>query len=849
MGQSLAVPTRIIGRDREVVDIRGLLSHPEVRLLTLTGPPGVGKTRLALEVARDLPGFPDGILFVDLIPIQDASHVLSSIATSLGVRLVPNAPGETTTLAERVAESLDGRRILLLVDNFEHVIGAASEIAELLGAAPTPKILVTSRVPLRLRWEREFSITPLAVPDVVELRQPARLTQIPSVALFVERARAVKQDFSPTEHEVSALGQICRRLGGLPLAIELAASLVKAIPPLELLSQLRHQLDLLSSNKEDVPVRHRSLRAAIKWSYELPSFDERAMLDTVAVFSGGCTMEATQAVYSGEGTAHVALLLTRLVDASLLQAVAKVEGVRYSMLESVREFCLERLAGVETFKQMQQRHALYFMTLAEEARSQISGPDQLRWLDRLEEENENLRAAMQWSFASSEADVGLRIAAALVKFWTVRGLLKEGRGWLEQGLRDPHASNRTRGQALVGLGEVIWRSLEPCRVELFEEARSLATKTGDKRTLALALRGLAIGLAEEEKPDEARPLFEQSYKLLRECREEGDAARTIFQLGMWVMFRHGNYGEAQAQFLDSLSLSRSAGDRISAASGLHGLGVAAMFREDYDQACRIFEERLELLRELRYTDEIALTLDYLGTAEVWSGALPLARSHFEQMRILAQSIGSFGFVAEALDDLATVSELEGRYVEAAAHFAEALRIRCSRRIQTHTATTLRKSVGVLAALNHPMTAAQVLGATENLRAGRHPKAIASHERRVSQIRRVLSPERMEIGRAEGRRMSVDQAAEVTLAALIAEGGATKDGHRKVGRLSRREWEVTDLIAKGQSNRAIAARLFIGERTVETHVQHILNKFGFDSRTQIAAWAVEQRLSRSQAYPK
>lgn len=841
-GTAVPRPTSIIGREREVAAIRDLLSHPDVRLVTLTGPPGVGKTRLALEVAAGVPHISDGVRFVDLSLLRHPAEVLPSIAEVLGVRLADGAAGEEVTLAHRIGEALHDRRVLLLLDNFEHVVPAAADVGDLLATASAPKVLATSRVPLGLRWEREVAVDPLRVPAPGEVHHPRDLRRVPAVALFLDRARGAKHDFAITHENAAAVGQICRSLEGVPLAIELAAGLMKSMTPGELAPQLGRQLDVLGSSKKDIPVRHRSLRAAIRWSHELLSPEEQNVLGTIAVFSGGCTAEAVHALHGSASPGSLNPLLARLIDASLLHTSHNPSGTRYRLLESVREFCLDWLERSSHAADLLRGHAEYFVHLAEEARSEVSGPNQLAWLERLEAENDNFRAAMRWSFEGSEREPGLRIAAALVKFWTVRGLLNEGRAWLQEGLRHSGIRPDVRARALVGLGEVVWRSLEPSPVGLFEEALQLTAGGDDPRTAGLALRGLAIARAEGGHPEEARPLFQRSLELLREAGETADIARTIFQLGMWVEFRVGRTEEARRCFLENLALSRAAGDRISATAGLHGLGVAAMFDGDYPLARLHFQERLVHLKALRYTDEIALTLGQVGRVAIWDGDLVAARKHFEEMRAHAQSIGSLGFVADALELLAAVSELEEQYGVAAGFLADALRIHIRRRIPADTAWALRNSTGVLAALGHPSLAAQLLGAVEGLSPlPRHPKAIAIHEHRVDRIRTALGPEAMEKARREGGSLSAEQATEAALAVLTGAAGSSRKGWAKAGLLSPREREVAGLIADGRSNRAIAARLFIGERTVETHVQHILNKLGFDSRIQVAAWATEQRL--------
>jgi non-specific serine/threonine protein kinase len=447
---------------------------------------------------------------------------------------------------------------------------------------------------------------------------------------------------------------------------------------------------------------------------------------------------------------------------------------------------------------------------------------------------------VHWSFASTETELGLRIATALVKFWTVRGLLKQGRTWLEQGLHDPSISQSIRARALVALGEVIWRSSGPSRLDLFSEASTLAREVADDRTLALALRGLAIAQADNDNLGSAANHFEQSLELFHKIDDKPEFSRTLFQHGMWVSMRSGLREQAHAQFTQSLEASRAAGDRISTCAALYGLGVVLSYQGDHAQAIRLFSERLTLCRELRYSDETAITLNALGTEAFWTGRLEDAQDHFLQARTEAQSIGSLGLVAEALEGLALILEVQNKYPQAATHRLGALQIRRDLRVERQMAIAIRSAAYLIAKLGQGQTAGHLLGAAETIvpQLPHPPRASVLFERRLKEVKRAIG---FDAAVAAGRRIPLDDAVHIALSALAtgSASSSTSRGQPVTSTLSRREREVAAFVAEGLPNRAIAERLFISERTVETHVQHILNKLAFTSRAQVAAWVVRQ----------
>jgi predicted ATPase len=445
-------PTLLVGREKEVADLCDLLLSDETSLLTLTGPGGIGKTRLALQAAADLlDDFPDGTFFVALASLTEAERFFSAVAVTLGVKETGERP-----LVETLKDYLGERHLLLLLDNFEQVLGAAPAVTELLGAAPGLKVLVTSRAPLGLYGEHEYAVPPLSVPDVKHLPDLKTLSQYEAVRLFIERAKSAKADFEVTDESAPAVAEICVRLDGLPLAIELAAARIKMLPPNELLHRLTSRLKLLTGGARDLPERQRTLRATIEWSFALLEEGEQLLFARLAVFSGGRTLEAIEAICDAEGDLPMGAFdgVSSLLDKSLLRQEEGPGGEpRFVMLETIHEFAREKLGESAEAEEIKRTHAQYFLTLAEEADPELKGPDQLEWLERLEAEHDNVRAALSWASERKDVEVALRLGGALWWFWLVRGYHSEGRGWLEEALAmEGRGSPEVRAMALVGVG-------------------------------------------------------------------------------------------------------------------------------------------------------------------------------------------------------------------------------------------------------------------------------------------------------------------------------------------------------------------------------------------------------------
>jgi predicted ATPase len=474
----IAPLTRLIGRKQDLAAVRNALLRSEARLLTLIGPPGIGKTRLSIAVAHDIQAaFADGAYFVALAPLGDPALVLATIAQMLEVRETAGQP-----LLETLKRVLHARRLLLLLDNFEHLLDAAPLVVELLEACPGLKALVTSRAALHVRGERLYAVPPLLLPDLTHLPATVRLARNPAIALFVERAQAVMPDFRLTEQNAPAVAAICARLEGLPLALELAATRIKLLSPETLLARLEQRLSLLTDGARDLPPRHRTLRAAIEWSYELLDVGVQTLFCRLGVFVGGCTLDAATAVSNTTNDVLVDVTggIASLLDKSLLQQVEGMDGeARFTMLETIREYALERLEQSGEAEAVRQRHAEYCLALAEIAEPHLQQHDQLSWLDRLEREHDNLRAALRWVLDGDAGEIGLRLAAALAEFWFIRSYRSEARGWFEAVLAHPNAAAPTpvRAKVLLAASSAIGsRTAIPA---LAEESLAISRTLGD----------------------------------------------------------------------------------------------------------------------------------------------------------------------------------------------------------------------------------------------------------------------------------------------------------------------------------------------------------------------------------
>jgi predicted ATPase len=679
---NLPVPrTRFVGREKERAALRTLLERPDVRIVTLTGFGGIGKTRLALQVAEDMSAvFPAGMSFVPLDSARDADQMVAAICRTLRVR---ETVGQTLrdSLKDHVAAAARAP-MLLILDNFEQLLGEAATVGELVASGGEIKVVVTSRSPLHVYGEHEFPVPPLALPDLEALPSLERLTQYESVALFLQRAQAVKPDFALTGENAPAIAEICARLDGLPLALELAAARVKLLSPSAMQSRLEKRLQLLTGGSLDLPARQRTLRGAIEWSYDLLNEDEQKLFRRLSVFVGGCTLEAVEAVCNAKSDLSVDALdgMSSMVDKSLVRQI-EMAGTepRFVMLETIREYALERLEASGDGPITRRAHAAYCLVLAEEIGSARVAAviDSAEWLDRCEREHENFAAALEWVCRKDEAQWGLRLGGALFQFWERRELITEGREWLTKLLDLPGAATRdkVRARAVFAAG-VLAGAQKDYEVadSRFTESLEINRETDDKWAAAVSLNALAVTALDRRDVAAARRLSEQNLEVWRELGDRAAVARSLSNLAS-VVKEQGDYGLARSLYDEALSIFREIGDPTAAARVLNKLGDVSREQGATWKARELYEQSLATFREFGDRWGTALALADLGNLARERGDLSDARTLYKDSLRIFQSLDYKRGVAQILENLACAAADQGeaRRALALAGSAAALR--------------------------------------------------------------------------------------------------------------------------------------------------------------------------------
>jgi predicted ATPase/class 3 adenylate cyclase/DNA-binding CsgD family transcriptional regulator len=856
--------TPFIGRAQEVAAMQRLLQREDLHVLTLTGPGGSGKTRMALQLAAELSEvFPDGVYFVNLAPISEPAFVLSTIAQTLQIK-----ESGAHSVLDQLKASLGDKHVLLVLDNFEQVVSAAMEVAELLAACPKLKVIVTTREVLHVRGEQEYPVPPLSVPDPKHLPDLVALSQYEAVILFIQRAQAARPGFQVTNANAPAVAEICARLDGLPLAIELAAARIKLLPPLALLARLGQGLQLLTGGARDAPARQRTLHNTIKWSYDLLNTEEQRLFHRLSVFIGGCTLEAIEAVYTALESSITTLSLfdgvSSLLDKSLLQQREQEgEEPRFLLLETIREYGLETLEASGEAEAIRQAHAAYYLRLAQEAESALVGPQQALWLQRLEQEHGNLQAALEWALeevkdeqARERRELALRLSAALEPFWVMHGHYNEARTFLERALASGDGESASlRVRVLQATSDIARRQGDYDRAKvLAQQSLALSQELGDTRGVADSLYQLGSIAWITGKAAEALKLHEEQVRLMRQVGEPGEVATSLFfladQLG-----NQGKYERGQALFEEALQIFRKAGNQLMVGATLvrsalylfwsasvdvvtvrqrlqqgqvlinragdrtwiaHGSVVAALIALSEGETASAYglaQESMTIYREIDDKWYIAALLHILGLAEVQRSDLRKARSYYMESLTLAQELGEKWLIPFNLEGLAEV----------------------------------------LASQGERRWAAQLWGAAEVLREGTAfpiPPIVRSlYEQAVATAKTQLGEKTFAAAWQEGRTMTLEQvlaaSERVALSTATSAGQLSTTTAKNLptypAGLTAREVEVLRLVAQGLSDAQVAAQLVISPRTVNFHLTSVYGKIGVSSRSAATRYAIEQHL--------
>lgn len=714
--------TPLVGREREEAIASHLLVRDGVRLLTLVGPGGVGKSRLALQVAAAAEGhFRDGVVLVELAPLKSADLVLPAVAAALGVRETGGAP-----LIDALTSSLQRRLLLLVLDNCEHVLGAGPPVSDLLMASPGLAVLATSREPFHVRGEQLLDVSPLPVPAQDAEADMEELAHVSSVALFLQRARAIAptQDFGA--EDIRAAAEICRRLDGLPLAIELAASRIRLFPPTVLRDRLSKPLPLLVGGARDAPRRHQTLRDTIDWSYGLLSSDEQRLFARLSVFAGGWTLDAAEAICP-DGDLDVLSGVSALVDKSLVrhEDASRIDGEaggRFTMLETIHEYAQEQLDRMEDAQDVRRRHAQYFFALAQEAEVDLPGREQSHWLKRLNREFDNLRAALAWWRDSGEIDTALELAGALQWFWYDGGHWTEGRAWLERLLTLDTATCRRRGRAAA-----------------------LATLGGYNRGLS--------------KFEVGRAQLEESLAIWRELSDDRGMARALAELAV-IVAAQGDADHARCLNEESLALARTSGDLSYVALALHSLGILAGQQGDETTARACVERSRTVWEELGNSGMLSLASNSLGDLARSRGRFAEAAAHYRESLALAEESATRHMQAAYRHNLAHATHRVGDQDRARTLFGEALTLFRELGDQRGMAECVAGLAGLVAA-SEPERTARLFGAASAIVSAMgsqlNPSNQDDYDYALAIARARLGNQAFDAAWAEGQSMTLEQA--------------------------------------------------------------------------------------------
>jgi predicted ATPase/DNA-binding CsgD family transcriptional regulator len=809
--------TSFIGREREIADVQQLCS--DARLVTLTGAGGCGKTRLALQVAKTISeSLQDGVWIVKLASLSDPTLVPQVVSQTLGVPASPEQP-----VLDSLLDYLESKELLLVLDNCEHLIASCAQLVqEILSHAHAVRILSTSREPLAVVGEAIYPVSGLSWPDAVDesLEYPQELLQYAAVRLFVERTRAVLPNFTITNANAQKIVQICMRLDGMPLALELASARANVLSLQQIAERLDDRFTLLVSWQRSEPdPRHHTLRATIDWSYDLLSMPEQVLLRRLSVFSGGFSLETAETVCCGEGVEREQLLelLSSLVNKSLVVAHTFLEGeARYHLLETIHQYTQEKLISSGEWSVIHDQHLQFFLQLSEETDTKLRGEDQQLWLNRLDTEYDNIRTALAWAVEGGRQDggrvsAGLRITTSLYQFWRIRDYTEEGLNWCKQLFAvandDISAVVRANALAFASLMAGIRGQFEE-QMTFGEEAVLFGEAAGQEGKQALTFALGAQGYA-ARKVGDYQTAFSLTRRQIQLLREVGDDYHLGLSLSLNSFFAMsiGIYEEAHAMLEEALPLLRKAGDPYRIAMALNYMGDLARCEQNYQQAQTVYTESISLLRKINAVRDLASALNNLGHACLHLGNTERAKDLFSESMTLHREQGNRPGMTECLLGFAALAIIA----------------------------------------DSPAAGARLLSAAAAI-GGQHIKSEwaatrMEYEHYLERARAGLVKTAFQAEQAAGQRLTLEQAVEYAQN-LHFKPAALMESRENTNPLTTREQGIATLIAQGKSNGEIASELVISKRTVEKHIANILIKLGFTNRAQIVRWAIEAGLVKA-----